>query len=93
MKKRLRRALVLVFFIVGGFLVFQVIQGFSENKEAEERIQSIPQVEFVSLAGEKVSLRDFDPAKPMVIVYFHPECDYCKYEAIVGAYLQSVPVI
>ncbi|MFW6249120.1 MAG: peroxiredoxin family protein [Bacteroidota bacterium] len=81
MKKRVQRLLVLAFFIVGGFLVFQVIRGFNEKKEAEERIQSIPQAAFVSLTGEKVSLRDFDPAKPLVIIYFHPECDYCQYEA------------
>ena len=81
MKKRVQRLLVLFFFIVGGFLVFQVIQGFSEKKEAEAKIQSIPQAAFVSLTGENVSLRDFDPKKPLIIVYFHPECDYCKYEA------------
>lgn len=81
MKKRVQKLLVLGFFIVGGFLVFQVIRGFSEKKEAEARIQSIPQAEFFSLGGEKVSLRDFDPQNPLVVVYFHPECDYCKYEA------------
>ena len=81
MKKRVQRLLVLVFFIAGGFLVFQVIQGLKGKKEAEARIQSIPQTEFVSLTGGKISLRNFNTQKKMVIVYFHPECDYCKYEA------------
>lgn len=81
MKKNLKWAFVLGFFIVGGFLVFQIIQGLNEKKEAEERIQFLPPAKFVSLVGDSVNLQDFDHKKPMVIIFFHPECDYCHYEA------------
>jgi peroxiredoxin len=81
MKIILKSTLVAVILVVGGFLTYQIIKGFNEKKEAERRIQNLPQAEFVSLTGEEVNLHDFDPGKPMVIVYFHPECDHCHYEA------------
>lgn len=81
MKIILKSTLVAVILVVGGFLTYQTILGFSEKREAEKRIQTLPQAEFVSLTGKEVNLHDFDPEKPMVIVYFHPECDHCHYEA------------
>lgn len=81
MKKLLKAILIAVISIIGGFLTYHTIKGYNEKKEAERRVQTLPQAEFVSLTGKKVNLYDFDPEKPMVIVYFHPECDHCHYEA------------
>jgi peroxiredoxin len=81
MKKLLKAILIAVISIIGGFLTYQTIKGYNEKKEAEKRIQTLPQAEFVSLTGKEVNLHDFDPEKPMVIVYFHPECDHCHSEA------------
>lgn len=72
--------IALAVFVVG-FLVVRITDEYNEKKEAEKRIQTLPAAEFVSLAGKGVNLNDFDPKKPMVIVYFHPECDHCHYEA------------
>jgi len=81
MKKLFKAILIAVISIIGGFLTYQTIKGYNEKKEAEKRIQTLPQAEFVSLTGKEVNLHDFDPEKPMVIIYFHPECDHCHYEA------------
>lgn len=81
MKKLLKTILIAVISIIGGFLTYHTVKGYNEKKEAERRIQTLPQAEFISLTGKEVNLHDFDPEKPMVIVYFHPECDHCHYEA------------
>lgn len=63
------------------FLLNRVIKGYTSRREAAARIQTLPDVMFPSLYGGMVNLTGFDPSKPVVIKYFHPECDYCRYEA------------
>ena len=67
------------------FLSIKVIKGYIARRNAEIRIQSIPDVSFPSLYGDPVNLRSFDQSRPLVIKYFHPECDFCRYEASVMA--------
>jgi len=62
-------------------MVFRVINGYTARREAFSRIQTLPDARFPSLNGEMVGFTDFDFTKPMVIRYFHPECEYCRYEA------------
>jgi peroxiredoxin len=62
-------------------MMFRVIKGYTARREAFSRIQTLPDARFASLNGDMVSLTDFDYTKPMVIKYFHPECEYCRYEA------------
>jgi peroxiredoxin len=62
-------------------MVFRVINGYTARREAFTRIQTLPDARFSSLNGEMVGFTDFDFTKPMVIRYFHPECEYCRYEA------------
>lgn len=80
MKKLLKAILIAVISILGGFLTYHTVKGYNEKKEAEKRIQTLPAAEFVSLTGDGINLHDFDPGKPMIIVYFHPECDHCHHE-------------
>jgi len=64
-----------------GYLVVGITKNYRNNKEAEKRIQTLPETTFISMTGDSVCLYDFNPEKPMVIIYFHPECDHCHYEA------------
>jgi len=43
--------------------------------------QTLPNAKFVSLLSDSVMLADFDNNKTLVLVYFHPECEHCRYEA------------
>lgn len=81
MRKIAKYFVIALAVFVFGFLVVRITDEYSEKKEVEKRIQTLPAAEFVSLSGERVDLHDFDPKKHMVIVYFHPECDHCHYEA------------
>ena len=81
MRKTIKYLLLVFLLLVGGFLIYQVVIGYVAKKEAETRIQTLPNVEFVSLTGDLVDLHSFDKTKPLVIIYFHPECEHCQYEA------------
>ncbi len=62
-------------------MVIRIIRGYTARREAFSRIQTLPDARFASLNGDMVGFTDFDNTKPMVIRYFHPGCEYCRYEA------------
>ncbi|MDD4227666.1 MAG: redoxin domain-containing protein [Mariniphaga sp.] len=66
---------------VAGYLLVKITGSYNEKKETEKKIQKLPDAQFISLTGDTVNLHDFDPGKPMIIIFFHPECDHCRYEA------------
>jgi peroxiredoxin len=81
MRRIIKYLFILSIGFVAGYLLVHIINRYSEKKEAEIRIQTLPDVAFVSLAGLPVNLKSFDQSKPLVLVYFHPECEHCQYEA------------
>lgn len=81
MKKVAKYLLIILVGFSVGYVFSEIIKKHTEEKQGERRIQTLPSAFFESLTGEEVNLHDFDPEKPMVIVYFHPECEYCRYEA------------
>ncbi len=50
------------------------------KKEIETHIQILPNGQFTNLNNEDVCLHDYN-GLPMVVIYFHPECEHCQYEA------------
>ena len=81
MRKTLKFTILFLLFAVVGFLIYNVATGYKNKKEAEQRIQTLPNVTFKSITGDSVNLHSFDETKPLIIVYFHPECEHCHYEA------------
>lgn len=67
--------------IAGGWLGTRTYQRYQSKKESEQRIQTLQHVCFESLTGGQVFVDEFDSRKPTVIIYFHPECEHCQYEA------------
>jgi len=47
----------------------------------EVSVQTLQHISFESLTGGKVYIDGFNPDKSTVIIYFHPECEHCQYEA------------
>ena len=81
MRKTLKFIIIALLLTAVVFLIYNVATGYKNKKEAEQRIQILPDVTFKSITGDLVNLHDFDETKPLVIVYFHPECEHCHYEA------------
>lgn len=81
MRKYLKVTGFILFMLAAGSLIYLVISGYIKKKETADRIKTLPSAGFVSLEGDSVNLHDFDNKKPLVIIYFHPECEHCRYEA------------
>ncbi len=81
MRKGLKIIIPAVLAAFALLMVFRVIKGYTARREAFSRMQTLPGAKFPSLKGDTVSLTDFDDTRPLVIRYFHPGCEYCRYEA------------
>ncbi len=77
----------LKYFIVVVLLAFGIWLGMSNwnsrkvKKEIGNQIQTLQHCSFESLCGKEICIDEYNPAKPTVIIYFHPECEHCQYEA------------
>ncbi|MBN1986333.1 MAG: redoxin domain-containing protein [Prolixibacteraceae bacterium] len=81
MRRIVKYLIIVIIGFTVGFLIVHIINRYGEKKEAETRIQSLPCVSFNSISGIPVNLHEFDQTKPLIIIYFHPECEHCRYEA------------
>lgn len=81
MRRMIKYAIGLIVLAIIGFLGQFTYKSYLFKKEIEEQVQTLQHCGFRSLTGEEVFLDEFDPAQPTVIIYFHPECEHCQYEA------------
>ena len=81
MKIVIKSFLVIFLLITAFWLVMQVYHSALEKNRAAMTIQTLNHNYFNSLGGEKIYLDGFNPDQPTIIMYFHPECEHCQYEA------------
>ncbi|AHW61642.1 Peroxiredoxin [Draconibacterium orientale] len=81
MRKIIKYLVIVIIGIVVAYLIVQVISKYNEKKEAEIRIQTLPDAAFASVFGDSINLQDFDSDQSLILIYFHPECEHCQYEA------------
>lgn len=81
MRKIIKYLVIVTIGFVVAYLIAQVISKYNEKKEVEIRIQTLPDVTFTSVFGDSISLKDFDSTRSLILIYFHPECEHCQYEA------------
>lgn len=81
MKKYLKYILLVLFLLVLGWFTYSVFKDYNKKKEVESRIQTLPNAKFLSLNQQTINLMDFNEEMPLVLIYFHSECEYCQYEA------------
>ncbi len=79
---RKKKILIFAYLIISG-VVFILIYGFIRKIESkrliESRIKFLPEFTFTKLSGEKFKSAEITKG-PLVIMYFHPECEHCRYE-------------
>ena len=81
MRKLFKLLLGFVLVLTAGWLIAHTFHTYMAKKEAAEKIQTLQHVCFESLHGGQICLDGFNPSQPTVILYFHPECEHCQYEA------------
>ncbi len=81
MSKVFKLVIIGLLLLVVGYLIYNVTAGYKKSKIAEQKAQTLPNVQFTSLEGVLVNLQSYDKTIPLIIIYFHPECEHCQYEA------------
>lgn len=78
--KRLLGKLIMV--ILGGlfiFLIAGILVRMVRAEEAAEQIRSLPDLT-ISDINDNIFRTDQIKTGPLLITFFHPECDHCRYE-------------
>lgn len=65
----------------GCWLLMQIYQSVQAKKRQEVSIQSLAHICFDALGGGQICIDEFNSNQPTIIIYFHPECEHCQYEA------------
>jgi len=79
MKTLIKYILVLSFFIFIGFSVWHLSEKVTQKKEISERLKFLPKLNVYHLDSTHYN-QDALPNKPIVIIYFNSECNYCQRE-------------
>ena len=81
MKPVLKYLISIVLLATGIWLGRYNWKSYQSKKEIGNLIQTVQHCCFESLAGREMCIDEFNPGQPTVIIYFHPECEHCQYEA------------
>jgi len=81
MRKLLKYLIGISLLAVASFLVLHTYQSYKTKKESVVKIQTVQHYCFESVSGGQVCIDGFNPDHPTIIIYFHPECEHCQYEA------------
>ena len=80
--KALLKSSLLLFILCGLLLLgYLTMHKIKQTERIEEKIQTIPQFSFQEILGDNFNSSYINSDKSCLIIYFHPECDYCQYEA------------
>jgi len=81
MKQVVKYLIILFVLTTGGWLITHIMKSYQVKKEIENRIQTLQHCSFKTTNGSEVFVDSFNPHQYTVIMYFHPECEHCQYEA------------
>jgi peroxiredoxin len=79
MKKNLAYLIIAILIIVFLILVSGIYSRKTKAKKAFQQIEILPAFTLPSLNGE-LFYSDAITTGPILITYFHPECEHCQYE-------------
>ena len=65
----------IVFVMLAGGIILKV----GKAKDSAERIKTLPSFTLSTIEGDVFNSDDMERG-PLLIVYFHPECEHCRYE-------------
>lgn len=77
MKKLLLKFVIGLFIILIGFMVFQILNKENEIKVYKNNAKRLPKTNKI----EWVETPKINHHKSVLLLFFHPECEHCTYEA------------
>jgi len=81
MRKLLKISVLALFFGLLGFLLYKTYAKINKNRQIAENIQSLPAFYFYDLNDSLFTDARLQPDKALLIIHFHPECEFCRHEA------------
>jgi peroxiredoxin len=67
--------------IILAFLLSRLVHPQESTSKIAAKVPSLPDVNFLTLHNDSVSLLNLSANKPAVIIYFSPDCEHCQHEA------------
>jgi len=78
MKKRLKIIIPAIVVLLAGFMIYKISAKLKQKEKIAEQIQTIPPMAFKKLnSGELFTDESIEPGKAVLIMHFHPDCDFC----------------
>ncbi|MEI6138437.1 MAG: hypothetical protein WCP85_04195 [Mariniphaga sp.] len=81
MKIAIKKFVILLVAVVILFLAGRIFLIYFTKTGIEASVQSMQHCCFETLNGELKYIDEFNSQNPNIIMYFHPECEHCQYEA------------
>jgi thiol-disulfide isomerase/thioredoxin len=66
--------------LILGYMVVNIATHLYQKEQIKEQRQSLPDFTFYTFDSTQVTSRQLPDDRPIVIVYFNPECDKCIYQ-------------
>ena len=82
MRKTLLVVIIIVIVGLVSWLVYSSVRKLEQKEIRMKIVSSIPSLSFQDLNGNPIQLNEITFAKPMVLILFNSECEYCRYEAM-----------
>jgi len=79
MKRRLAKLLMLVPVILLALLIVGILSRKARAEAAIDRIRMLPDLVMTDINGVTINTANITSG-PLLITFFHPECDHCRYE-------------
>lgn len=82
----MRKKTIAILVILGtlsllSFLGYKVITKAQEKTKIAEKLQTIPEFDFLTLEQKAFTNEDLKPNQSTIFIYFNSECDFCQHEA------------
>lgn len=81
MKKAIKPISLIIIFLLLGYMSSSIYTSNKENKATAERVKNIPPFSFNDLHGYTFKNTDLSLQQNCLLIYFHPNCEHCQYEA------------
>lgn len=80
MKTTLRTLIIVIVTCLFGYLAYGIYKKKMTKREILSKVTSFPAVRFISLNGKMVTEKQM-AGKPLWLIFFHSDCEYCHMEA------------
>ena len=80
MRSTIRYLVLLIFFCVVCYIGYKSISEIRRRNNLDNKYKTLPEFKLSKIFDSYVNSSDIKTNNSFLIIYFHPDCDYCHYE-------------